>query len=147
MIELLRHNDIYPPPHDLYDLATHPRQATRALSLIGNQESAGAGVTAFGTLKDDPDWRLIAGARFPDESPSRRYSSLQPERYNNVVVPGIVDLFCPRQNDPAVKQLLASIESVNATTEKTLATGSSVNRTVVLHQSTGQGSRRASPFS
>jgi hypothetical protein len=127
-IELLQHNDLYPPAHDLHDLAKYPQQVSRAFSLIGNRVGKDAEMPELGTLKNELESRLIAGARFPDEAPGGRYSSLQRELYNNVVVLGVVDLLYRRHNDPAVKQLLASIVRTGTTNPDTLASGSPAGR-------------------
>ncbi len=113
-IRLLQHNDIYPPAHDLYDLSKYPTQAARAFTLMASHRATDGKELDLGKLKNDLEWRLIAGARFPDESPGGRYSSLQRELYNNVVVLGVVDMFYRRQNDPAVRELLSSIVRADA---------------------------------
>jgi len=127
-IDLLQHNDIYPPAHDLYDLAKYPRQVGRAFSLIGSGNEADTGMPALGKLKNDLESRLIAGARFPDEPAGGRYSSLQRELYNNVVVLGVVDLLYRQRDDPAVKQLLATIMSTATSNPKTLASAPAADR-------------------
>ena len=120
LIALLQHNDIYPPAHDLYDLAKYPRQVYRAFNLIGSEPVASTDMPALGRLKNDLESRLIAGARFPDEPPGGRYSSLQRELYNNVVVLGVVDQLHRRQDDPVVRQLFATIASSGTAKANTL---------------------------
>jgi len=114
VIQLLQHNDIYPPAHDLYDLSKYPVQAARAFSLMATRQAADGVPLDLGKLKNDLEWRLIAGARFPDEAPGGRYSSLQRELYNNVVVLGVVDLFHRRQEDDVVKEFRSRLARANA---------------------------------
>jgi hypothetical protein len=109
VIHLMQVNDKYPAAHDLHDLAKYPAQASRAFSLLAGSPTATGAVFNIRVLKDDLESRLMAGARFPDEAPGGRYSSLQRELYNNVIVLGVVDLFYRRQDDPAVKALLTTI--------------------------------------
>jgi hypothetical protein len=109
IIGLLAENDIYPPAHDLYDLSKYPLQAARALALVSRWQGTNGETADLGKLKNNLESRLIAGARFPDEAPGGRYSSLQRELYNNVVVLGIVDMFYRQQDDPVVRQVLASL--------------------------------------
>lgn len=130
LIELLQHNEIYPPAHDLYDLAKYPREVRRAFYLVGNEENAKAGFPELGKLKNDLESRLIAGARFPDEPPGGRYSSLQRELYNNVVVLGVIDLLYRQREDPAVKQLLAAIASAGDSGAKPVTRPPTSNRTI-----------------
>jgi len=108
-IHLMQANDKYPSAHDLHDLAKYPAQAGRAFSLLAGSQSATGATFNIRSLKDDLESRLMAGARFPDEAPGGRYSSLQRELYNNVIVLGVVDLFYRRQDDPAVKAVLTTI--------------------------------------
>jgi hypothetical protein len=55
----------------------------------------------------------MAGARFPDEPPGGRYSSLQRELYYNLVVLGVVDLLYRRQDEPSVQGILAALSQGN----------------------------------
>jgi hypothetical protein len=93
----------------LYDLSKYPLQAARALALVSRWQGTNGETADLGKLKNNLESRLIAGARFPDEAPGGRYSSLQRELYNNVVVLGIVDMFYRQQDDPVVRQVLASL--------------------------------------
>jgi hypothetical protein len=108
-IGLMQSNDKYPSAHDLHDLAKFPVQAGRAFSLLARANTASGEILNIRVLKDDLESRLMAGARFPDEAPGGRYSSLQRELYNNVVVLGVIDLFYRRQDDPAIREVLAAI--------------------------------------
>lgn len=108
-IQLLRNNDRYASAHDLHDLAKYPVQAQRAFSLLAGSKAAGATPIDLAPLKSDLESRLMAGARFPDEAPGGRYSSLQRELYNNVVVLAVVDLFYRRQTDPGVNRVLTAL--------------------------------------
>ncbi|NIO41877.1 MAG: hypothetical protein GTO41_17925 [Burkholderiales bacterium] len=110
-LHILGENDIYPPGHDLHDLTKYPAQVGRGLALIAASQGADDTHSHLGALKHDLEWRLIAGARFPDEASGARYSSLQRELYHNVVVLGVVELLHRRQNDNDVKVLLAAIGS------------------------------------
>jgi len=118
-IEIVQVNDKYPSAHDLHDLAKYPVQAGRAFSLLAGSQTATGATFNIRYLKDDLESRLMAGARFPDEVPGGRYSSLQRELYNNVIVLGVVDLFSRRQDDPAVKAVLAAIRRDGPQQEQT----------------------------
>lgn len=109
VIQIMQANDKYPSAHDLHDLAKYPAQAGRAFSLLAASQSATGATFSIRDLKDDLESRLMAGARFPDEAPGGRYSSLQRELYNNVVVLGVIDLFYRHQDEPAVKAVLGAI--------------------------------------
>jgi hypothetical protein len=108
-IQIMQVNDKYPSAHDLHDLAKYPVQAGRAFSLLADSQSQSGATLDIRALKDDLESRLMAGARFPDEAPGGRYSSLQRELYNNVVVLGVIDLFYRRQADPAIREILAGL--------------------------------------
>jgi hypothetical protein len=118
-IQIMQANDKYPSAHDLYDLAKFPAQAGRAFSLLAGSQTATDATFNIRYLKDDLESRLMAGARFPDEVPGGRYSSLQRELYNNVIVLGVVDLFYRRQDDPTVKAVLAAIRRGGPQQEQT----------------------------
>ena len=92
-IHIMQANDKYPSAHDLHDLAKYPAQAGRAFSLLAGSQTATGATSNIRDLKNDLESRLMAGARFPDEAPGGRYSSLQRELYNNVVVLGVVSIF------------------------------------------------------
>ena len=109
VIQIMQANDKYPSAHDLHDLAKYPAQAGRAFSLLAGSQSATGATLNIRDLKDDLESRLMAGARFPDEAPGGRYSSLQRELYNNVVVLGVIDLFYRHQDGPVVKAVLGAI--------------------------------------
>jgi hypothetical protein len=111
MILILRENEKYPSGHDLHDLSKHPSQAGRALSLLAAAQAESATTFDIAMVKDDLESHLMAGARFPDEPPGGRYSSLQRELYHNLVVLGVVDLFYRRQNEPPVSEVLAAVRN------------------------------------
>ncbi len=109
-IQIVRDNDKYPSAHDLHDLARHPVQVGRAFSLLAGARTTPATSLELRALKDDLESRLMAGARFPDEAPGGRHSSLQRELYHNVIVLGVVDLLYRRQGEPEVNEILVVIQ-------------------------------------
>ena len=111
LILLMQDNERYPSGHDLHDLSKHPVQVRRALSLLATAQTESATKLDIGMVKDDLESFLMAGARFPDEPPGGRYSSLQRELYHNLVVLGVVDLFYRRQNEPPVSEVLAAVRN------------------------------------
>lgn len=111
----LRNNDKYPSAHDLHDLANHPVQVGRAFSLLAAAHNKAGTTDNIGALKDDLQSRFMAGARFPDETPGNRYSSLQRELYDNLVVLGVVDLLQRRQEDAGAKEIITAIQRSQST--------------------------------
>ena len=109
MILMMRDNEKYPSGHDLHDLSKHPMQTGRALSLLAAAKAESATTLDIGLVKDDLESRLMAGARFPDEPPGGRYSSLQRELYHNLVVLGVVDLLHRRKDATPVREILAAL--------------------------------------
>ncbi|MHB1619435.1 MAG: hypothetical protein ACYCTY_05530 [Sulfuricella sp.] len=104
-IQILRTNDKYSLGQSLHDLARYPAQVKRAFSLLAGAQTGTP--FDFGPLENDLKGRMVEGVRFPDEAPGGRYSSLEHESFNNVVVLATIELFHRRQNDPSVKEILA----------------------------------------
>jgi hypothetical protein len=109
LILIMQDNERYPSGHDLHDLSKHPVQVRRALSLLATAQAESATILAIGMFKDDLEAFLMAGARFPDEPPGGRYSSLQRELYHNLVVLGVVDLLHRRKDTTTVREILAAL--------------------------------------
>jgi hypothetical protein len=107
MIRILRANDRYPPNHWLYDLSAYPTQAERALTILA---TSGPGTPPdLGALTRDLEMKMVAGARFPDESPGERHLVMAQETFDNNTVLAIIDLLARKRDDPAVKGLLAAL--------------------------------------
>ena len=107
MIRILRANDRYPPHHWLYDLSAYPIQAERALTILA---MSGPGTPPdLGALTRDLEMKMVAGARFPDESPGERHLAMTQESFDNSTVLAIIDLLARKRDDPAVKGLLAAL--------------------------------------
>lgn len=110
-IQILRTNDRYPPGQSLHDLAKYPAEAKRAFSMLAGAQTGTP--FDFGPLENDLKGRMVEGVRFPDEAPGGRYSSLERESFNNVVVLAAIELFHRRQDDPRVKEILAALRRVH----------------------------------
>ena len=106
-IQILQTNDKYPPGQSLHDLARYPAEVKRAFSLLAGAQTGTR--FDFGPLENDLKGLMVEGARFPDEAPGGRYSSLERESFNNVVVLATIELFHRRQDDPSVKEILAAL--------------------------------------
>ena len=106
-IQILRTNDKYPPAQSLHDLARYPAQVKRAFSLLAGAQTGTP--FNFDPLMNDLKGRMVEGARFPDEPAGGRYSSLERESFNNVVVLATIELLHRRQDDPSVKEILAAL--------------------------------------
>jgi hypothetical protein len=107
MIRILRANDRYPPNHWLYDLSAYPTQAERALTILA---TSGPGTPPdLGALTRDLEMKMVAGARFPDESPGERHLVMTQESFDNNTVLAIIDLLARKRDEPAVKGLLAAL--------------------------------------
>jgi hypothetical protein len=104
-LQVLRTNDRYPSAHRLHDLTRYPAQVKRAFSLIaGVQAESHPSLDAFAKLLGE---HMSEAMRFPDEPPGNRYSLLEPQVFNNMVVLACIELLQRRQADPRVKEILA----------------------------------------
>ena len=106
-IRVLKTNDKYPLSHWLRDLTTYPAQVERSFAILAG---SGQGVPgSLGTLVKDLEMRLVSGSTFPDEAAGGRHLGGSRALEDNTLVLAILDLLHRRQDDRAVKDLLATI--------------------------------------
>ena len=106
-IRMLQTNDKYPPSHWLHDLTTYPTQVERSFAILAG---SGKGVPgSLGTLVKDLEMRLVSGSTYPDEAAGGRHLGGSRELEDNTLVLAVLDLLHRRQDDRAVKDLLAAI--------------------------------------
>jgi hypothetical protein len=106
-IRILKANDKYPFSHWLRDLTSYPAQVERSFAILAGPDRGGP--DTLGTLLKDLEMRLVSGSPFPDEAAGGRHLGGSRELEDNTLVLAILDLLHRRQDDRAVKDLLATI--------------------------------------
>jgi hypothetical protein len=106
-IRILKGDDKYPHAHWLRDLTAYPAQVERAFAILAG---SGKGVPRnLGSLVKDLEMRLVSASRFPDEPAGERHLGGSRALEENTVVLAVLDLFRRREDEVAVKDLLAAI--------------------------------------
>ena len=106
-IRMLKADDKYPVSHWLRDLTAYPTEVERALAILAG---SGKGVPrTLGSLVKDLEMRLVSGSTYPDEAAGGRHLGGSRELEDNTLVLAVLDLLHRRQDDRAVKDLLATI--------------------------------------
>ena len=88
---------------------TFPPQSLSASALAILAISAPGPSRDLGPLTKELGMKLVSGARFPDEPPGDHHTLMSQEMVNNTTVHAILDLLHRRQDDPAVKEILAAL--------------------------------------
>lgn len=106
-IRILKGDDKYPHAHWLRDLTAYPAQVERAFAIPAG---SGKGVPRnLGSLVKDLEMRLVSGSTFPDEPVGERHLGGSRALEDNTVVLAVLDLLRRREDEVAVKDLLAAI--------------------------------------
>jgi hypothetical protein len=106
-VRVLKTNDKYPLSHWLRDLTPYPAQVERAFAILAG--SGRGGPDTLGRLVKDLEMRLVSGSPFPDEAAGERHLGGSRELEDNTLVLAILELLHRRQDERAVKDLLATI--------------------------------------
>jgi len=107
-VRIFKVDDKYPPGHWLRDQTAYPAQVERALAILAI--SAPGPSRDLGPLTKELGMKLVSGARFPDEPPGDHHSLLSQQMVNNTTVHAMVDLLHRRQEDPAVREVVAVLQ-------------------------------------
>ena len=106
-IRVLKGDDKYPHAHWLRDLTAYPAQVERAVAILaGSRREVPRNL---GSLVKDLEMRLVSASRFPDEPAGERHLGGSRALEDNTVVLAVLDLFRRREDEVAVKDLLAAI--------------------------------------